>query len=835
MTGHLFGDRYQVGDTLGFGGMSEVHRGRDLRLGRDVAIKVLRADLARDPSFQTRFRREAQNAASLNHPAIVAVYDTGETPGETGTIPYIVMEYVDGETLRDLLKREGSLVPKRAMEIIADVCAALDFSHRHGIVHRDIKPANVMLTRAGAVKVMDFGIARAVADGQATMTATAAVIGTAQYLSPEQARGEAVDARSDVYATGCVLFELLVGAPPFTGDSPVAVAYQHVREAPKAPSEVKPGLPKELDSIVLKALNKNPLNRYQTAAEMRSDLVRALAGQAVHATPVMTDFERTEMMRATPERVGLAVTPGPALLAPPRRPIADDLWEEDEPDRSKKVWGFVAIGVLCLALLAGAIFLTLKVTETPPRAVQVATPSLEKMTQANAVKAIAAAGLTVGAVNKIEDTAPSGTVVKQKPSHGTPIDKGKPVDLTVSKGISQVIVPNLLSMNPTDAATVLAKLNLGINPVLAVSQEREKGSIIKQTPDPLTSVKPKSIVTVQVGNGPTYTTVPAGLPGKSYEEAAKVLAAAKLKPIKDAIDGVAPVDTVLKLAGASPGATVQVGTPVRLQVSNNRLFSMPSLANMTLADAATLLRSKGWTGDVNSFAEKWSTPTDNLDLIGRIPSENTLAAHDPTHPNDATPTPPQDPAVGAVVAKTNVVKLVVYAKKQITVPTYTPDVTPRADVQAELGTLGFTNVTLQVVRPAPSPTIAYTFRSLTGADPGSVVDFDTPLVLEVWGDFPPPVTIIPTTPTPTSTPELTPVAPPPPVTTAPPPPPVTTAPPPPPVTTAPPPPPVTTAPPPPPVTTAPPPPPVTTAPPPPVTTQATAAASPTSASPPPRA
>src|SRR3978361_1480603 len=291
MTGHLFGDRYQVGDTLGFGGMSEVHRGRDLRLGRDVAIKVLRADPPRDPSFQTRFRREAQNAASLNHPAIVAVYDTGETQGETGPIPYIVMEYVDGETLRDLLKREGSLAPKRAMEIVADVCAALDFSHRHGIVHRDIKPANVMLTRAGAVKGMDFGIARAVADGQAPRPATAAGIGTAQYLSPEQARGEAVDARSDVYATGCVLYELLTGHPPFTGDSPVAVAYQHVRENPQGPSSVNHAVPPALDSIVMKALAKNPLNRYQTAAEMRADLQRALSGQAVEAESVMTDAQ----------------------------------------------------------------------------------------------------------------------------------------------------------------------------------------------------------------------------------------------------------------------------------------------------------------------------------------------------------------------------------------------------------------------------------------------------------------------------------------------------------------------------------------------------------------
>src|SRR3978361_2282406 len=204
MTGHLFGDRYQVGDTLGFGGMSEVHRGRDLRLGRDVAIKVLRADPPRDPSFQTRFRKEAQNAAALNHPAIVAVYDTGETGSNYGPLPYIVMEFVSGRTLRDIVKTEGPMDERRAMETMADVCAALDFSHRNGIIHRDVKPANVMINNAGAVKVMDFGIARALADGQG-VTQTAAVVGTAQYLSPEQARGELVDARSDAYAAGCVL------------------------------------------------------------------------------------------------------------------------------------------------------------------------------------------------------------------------------------------------------------------------------------------------------------------------------------------------------------------------------------------------------------------------------------------------------------------------------------------------------------------------------------------------------------------------------------------------------------------------------------------------------
>lgn len=230
-TPRLLSERYELGDPLGYGGMSEVHRGLDTRLGRDVAVKVLRADLARDPQFQLRFRREAQNSASLNHPAIVAVYDTGEVESEFGTLPYIVMEFVDGQTLREIVKTTGPMTQQRVVEVMADVCAALDFSHRHNIIHRDVKPANVMINGVGAVKVMDFGIARALGEGQ-NVTQTAAVIGTAQYLSPEQARGEAVDARSDVYAAGCVLFELLTGEPPFTGDTPVAVAYQHVREDP---------------------------------------------------------------------------------------------------------------------------------------------------------------------------------------------------------------------------------------------------------------------------------------------------------------------------------------------------------------------------------------------------------------------------------------------------------------------------------------------------------------------------------------------------------------------------------------------------------------------------
>jgi beta-lactam-binding protein with PASTA domain/predicted Ser/Thr protein kinase len=331
----VVGSRYELGELIGYGGMAEVHRGRDTRLNREVAIKVLRADLARDPSFLNRFRREAHSAAGLNHPSIVSVYDTGEDAAPDGTPqPFIVMEFVQGRTLRDIIKSEGRLPARRAMEIVADVCAALDFSHRNGIIHRDIKPANVMITPQGAVKVMDFGIARAVADNSATVTQTANVIGTAQYLSPEQARGETVDARSDVYSTGCLLYELVTGVPPFQGDSPVAVAYQHVRENPVVPSARNPEIPRVIDSIVMKALAKNQLNRYQSAGDMRQDLQRALADQPVNAEAVMTDAERTQFIARTP--------PPPIAL---RRDDFPPPGEEDQR-RTGLIWAAVVVALL---------------------------------------------------------------------------------------------------------------------------------------------------------------------------------------------------------------------------------------------------------------------------------------------------------------------------------------------------------------------------------------------------------------------------------------------------------------------------------------------------------
>jgi eukaryotic-like serine/threonine-protein kinase len=498
----LLGGRYQIGETLGYGGMAEVHHGRDVRLGREVAIKVLRADLARDPSFQARFRREAQAAAALNHPAIVAVYDTGdESPagyGSNGHTPYIVMEYVDGRTLRDVLKQEGRLHPQRAMEMAADICSALDFSHRGGIVHRDIKPGNVMITKAGAIKVMDFGIARAVADNAATMTATHAVIGTAQYLSPEQARGESVDARSDVYSLGCLLYELVTGHPPFTGDSPVAVAYQHVRETAPPPSQFNHDVPPALDAIVMKALAKNPMNRYQSAAEMRTDLLRAMSGRAVQAEPVMSDDERTTVLGGPMTTVG-GRTGLPSTYA------AEDT---DEERGSRRAMAFVLLGLAVVAVFVVAALVTTKLLRNnndnqaaPPP--QVSVPKLTGLPLADAQAQVQQAGLTLGTTKNqtVTDDNQVGTVLAQTPAPNTQVAKNATVTLTVGVAPNSVPVPDVTQYSSYDAAAqalVDAKL---VPKRQNVNSAQDEGKPLGSNPAAGAKVPPGSSVTVQVSNG----------------------------------------------------------------------------------------------------------------------------------------------------------------------------------------------------------------------------------------------------------------------------------------------------------------------------------------------
>src|SRR4051794_7863116 len=405
-------DRYELGEILGFGGMSEVHLARDQRLHRDVAVKVLRADLARDPSFYLRFRREAQNAAALNHPSIVAVYDTGEAETATGPLPYIVMEYVDGVTLRDIVHTDGPMPPRRAIEIIADACQALNFSHQNGIIHRDVKPANIMISNTNAVKVMDFGIARAIADSGNSVTQTAAVIGTAQYLSPEQARGEKVDSRSDVYSLGCVLYELLTGEPPFVGDSPVAVAYQHVREDPVPPSARHAGITPELDAVVLKALAKNPENRYQSAAEMRTDLIRVHSGEPPEAPKVFTDAERTSLLSSTPSQHRTEP------IDPVGRP-QPGYQEKDERGGSVGRW---LIAVAVLAVLTVVVTVAINMFGGNTRDVQV--PDVHNMLSADAIAKLQNAGFKVNTAQKPDSTIAPDHVINTNPEANSSVDAG---------------------------------------------------------------------------------------------------------------------------------------------------------------------------------------------------------------------------------------------------------------------------------------------------------------------------------------------------------------------------------------------------------------------------
>ncbi|SDN26525.1 Stk1 family PASTA domain-containing Ser/Thr kinase [Allokutzneria albata] len=612
-TPRLLSNRYELGETLGYGGMSEVHKGKDVRLGRDVAIKVLRADLARDPQFQIRFRREAQNAASLNHPAIVAVYDTGETQTEHGPLPYIVMEFVDGKTLRDIVKTEGPLHGRRAMEVMADVCAALDFSHRHGIVHRDVKPANVMITRGGAVKVMDFGIARAVADGQAAVTQTAAVIGTAQYLSPEQARGEAVDARSDVYAAGCVLFELLTGEPPFTGDSPVAVAYQHVREEPKPPSSLNPQVPQVLDAIVLKAMSKNPANRYQSSGEMRGDLVRVLSGQRPMAPMVMSEDERTAMMSR-----GSSATE--VLSAGRHRPssLADD--DDDDRDAKRKRATRIAlltglfVAVLALTVWISSLFFG------QPSSDEVTIPGdLKAMAQGPAETKLRDLGL-----KPVVDQVPSlaseiGKVIDSSPSPGSKAKKGSEVRLKIGSGPDKITVPSLLGKSSAEAERLLKDAGLVLNPTQdsqATDDSSQVDKVVKQSPEPGTFAAKGDPVKITLGKLQEKSTV-VDVRGQDVATAKKTLEDLKFQVEVKLESSADDKDKVIDQSPRS-GKHPQ-GTKITLTVSKGDQFKMPNLEGKTPDQAESLLRGTyGWTGQL----KKTPVTPDNPWDLGKIQDQS---------------------------------------------------------------------------------------------------------------------------------------------------------------------------------------------------------------------
>jgi beta-lactam-binding protein with PASTA domain/tRNA A-37 threonylcarbamoyl transferase component Bud32 len=520
----LLGGRYELDGVVGRGGMAEVYRARDIRLDRIVAIKTLRTDLARDQIFQARFRREAQSAASLNHPSIVAVYDTGEDMTSGVPVPYIVMEYVDGRTVRDLLQEGHRLLPERSLEIIDGVLRALDYSHQAGIVHRDIKPGNVMVTRNGDVKVMDFGIARAMSDAQATMTQTAQVIGTAQYLSPEQARGERVDSRSDLYSTGCLLYELLTGRPPFTGDSPVAIAYQHVRENPVPPSRVDPDVPPWADAIVLKAMAKAPADRYQTAADMRADLQRAASGMPVAAAPP-TRFD----MYPQTQRMGTGTMMAGATSQIP--PVEDYDYAGRDYDyagsggRGRGAGGgtnrrwipWVLGAVLVIAVVGGvAYYLLAGAGKT------YAVPLVNGEPVATAQAQIKAQHLRSTLVYRNSDTVKANTVINSSPAEGNNVPANTLVTLFVSKGQAPIAVPNVVGQQQDQAAATLQSKGFKVDTKTDATSSSPAGQVISQNPSGGTAA-PGATITITVSGG--AVSVPSVV-GDSQQTASLVLTTA---------------------------------------------------------------------------------------------------------------------------------------------------------------------------------------------------------------------------------------------------------------------------------------------------------------------
>jgi serine/threonine-protein kinase len=611
-TPKLLSERYQLGDTLGYGGMSEVHRGMDTRLGRDVAIKVLRADLARDPQFQLRFRREAQNAAALNHPAIVAVYDTGETQSEFGPLPYIVMEYVDGQTLREIVKTTGPLSQQRVIEVMADVCAALDFSHRHQIIHRDVKPANIMITRQGAVKVMDFGIARALGEGQ-NVTQTAAVIGTAQYLSPEQARGEQVDARSDVYAAGCVLFELLTGEPPFTGDTPVAVAYQHVREDPRRPSDVNPQITPALDAVILKALSKNPVNRYQSAAEMRADLIRVRNGQQPLAPMVMSEDERTALL-AEQTAATRRISGGGRHGAPP----PPQTWEDEEPPRrTRRTIGIVVAVLVALGLIG---FVAYQIFGGPPKPNQVVVPAVQGQDPDAARTAISNAGLLVDLKQEASDVSLTNKVTRTDPGAGVQVAERTRVTIFVGTGPASATVPALTGKTVQEAQTLLQQrgLKLGDQTTQETSDSTQVGKIIASTPAAGVDAPGGSAVAVVVGKEQTTITVP-DVTGQTVDQAKQTLANSGFSSVQvQQTNGGGQQGTV---SGTNPSAGTKVakGTTIVLQVSQGNQVTVPNVVGQNVSDAVKQLNQAG----IKNYQLKGQQTTDatqNNKVVSTNPS-----------------------------------------------------------------------------------------------------------------------------------------------------------------------------------------------------------------------
>ena len=516
--------RYQVGELIGRGGMADVFVGTDSRLGRRVAIKLLKPSLANDPAFRTRFRREAQDAAKMAHPTIVRIFDAGEETvtdpsGNEALVPFIVMEYVDGRLLKDIVA-EGALEPAEAARIIEQILTALEYSHRAGVVHRDIKPGNIMITGSGQVKVMDFGIARAISDSAATIAETSAIVGTAQYFSPEQARGEAVDARTDLYSTGVVFFELLTGRAPFRGDNPVAVAYQHVNAEAVPPSSLNPKVSPALDAVALRSLAKDRFERYQSASDFRHDVETAAAGSVPARKQVAVNDFTSTLFGVNPSSVAGSEATMRQLT------VDNDERLARTQNRPPVAWIWAGIASM-VVIVAAVIFWTFSLA-TPNLAPNLSTdvPNIVGQSYDQGASALEDAKLVPEKVSETSTTVAEGTIIRTDPEAATTVAPGFTVKVVVSSGAVSVVIPDVTRMSEADAIAALTarKLAYGSSTV-DYSPDQPQGTVIKSDPAAGASAREGATVNLVVSNG--LVKIP-DVTGQSISAASAALTALQL-------------------------------------------------------------------------------------------------------------------------------------------------------------------------------------------------------------------------------------------------------------------------------------------------------------------
>jgi len=577
----LFDGRYRIVRKLGMGGMANVYLAEDEVLGRRVAIKILNDRHAGDDQFVERFRREAKNAASLSHPNIVSIYDRGEAEGTY----YIAMEYLDGRSLKELIVARGPAPIHLAVDYARQILAALRFAHRHGIVHRDIKPHNVLVDGEGRLKVTDFGIARA---GASQMTEAGSIIGTAQYLSPEQAKGASVDQTSDLYSVGVVLYELLTGVVPFSGDTPVEIAMKHLSTVPEPPSAKRADIPRDLDMVVMRALAKDPSERYQSAEEMDADLRRVNRGVAI--SPV-TEEAATAIISRPPAEVTAITSHAPRPPAPYAPPAA--YYDYDEPPR-RTIWPWIVALLFVTAALVGGYFLYSQLQDQLSGSKTVAVGNYTGLREIAAVKLISDAGLRANPVRQpnADPAYPETYVFSQTPRPGDRIQKNNFVTIYVSTGPPKTAVPSVVGEQIAQALSDLQDAKLKGRQV-TVDSDKPQGQVISQSPKAGASVAEGTSIKLNVSKGPTPVGVP-NVVGSTYDTASSILQAKGFAVRRTDVKSDQPKDTVIGMTPTA-GTLQPPGAIINLTVSKGPTTStVPDVTTLSQNDAQAQLKASGF-------------------------------------------------------------------------------------------------------------------------------------------------------------------------------------------------------------------------------------------------